>query len=233
MSPDHPSARPLSAKDLILRMAEQLYSFGDRIRSEGSPEWGVGTITRVQNLTHAGEPCQRLSARFERAGLKTILTAIIKVVPADAVPTAGDEPQTPGSHHNGTAEPEPARLGSEAHLEGRELKEIFGVLPEATRDPFSSLADRLNATLFLYKYEPTGGSLLDWASVQSRLADPLSRYSRAELEQEFQRFAYERDTHLKKLVHEARRSNDDSARAVLSSPPAHAAKAMKRFNGSR
>ncbi len=213
-------------------MASHIFSFGDRIRNEGCPEWGVGTISRVQNLTHEGEPCQRLSARFERAGLKTILTAIVQIVPAEAlpVPAAGSDAENPQSNVaqiNGNAQ------ASEAHLEGRELKEIFGVLPEATRDPFSSLAERLAATLAIYRYEPTGGSLLDWASVQARMADPLSRYSRTELEQEFQRFAYERDTHLKKLVHETRRSNDAPARALLASPPAHAAKALKRFNGTR
>lgn len=211
-------------------MSDHVFSFGDRVRNEGSPEWGVGTVTRVQNLVENGRSCQRLSARFERAGLKTLTTAVAKIVPAGDAPA---EAAAPVASRNGA--PKTARHDAEdtSHLDGRELKEIFGVLPEATRDPFVSLAERLKATIELYKYEPTGGSLLDWAAVQSRLADPLTRYSRAELEQEFQRFAYERDVQLKKLAGEARRAKDATALSLLASPPKFAAPALKRLNGAR
>lgn len=212
-------------------MADLQFAFGDRIEHSACPEWGVGTVTRVQNLVHEGSPCQRLSARFERAGLKTVLTALADIRPAGESPAAPNG--TPDAENAGNGSDDPSTETGTGHLDGKELKEIFGVMPEPARDPFASLADKLKATLGLYRFTQDGGSLLDWASVQTKLSDPLSRYSRAEMEQEFARFAYERDTHLRSLIREARRTNDEAALALLRQPPAPAAKAVTRFNGAR
>ena len=203
-------------------MTNQPFAFGDRIEHAGCPEWGVGTVTRVQNLVHEGTPCQRISARFERAGHKTVNTAFADIRPASPNGATTTEPM-PAENQSASAD----------HLEGKALKEIFGVLPEAARDPFASLADRLKATLDLYRFDPTGGSILDWASVQTRLADPLSRYSRTELEQEFRRFAQARDAQLRDLAREAKRAGDERALAVIRNPPTHAADAVKRLNAAR
>jgi hypothetical protein len=203
-------------------MSQHTFAFGDRIEHAGCPEWGVGTVTRVQNLVQNGTRCQRISARFERAGLKTVSTAVADIRPADANGAPDDTQLSPDTGP-----------GSDSldHLEGKALKDIFGVLPEPARDPFASLADRVKATMELYRFTSSGGSLLDWASVQTRLSDPLSRYSRAEMEQEFTRFAHERDNHLRSLIREAHRSRDEAALAALKNPPRHAAHAVKRFNG--
>ena len=45
---------------------------------------------------------------------------------------------------------------------------------------------------------------MDWAVAQTGLDDPLSRFTRHELEQHFDRWAYEREQHLSKLLQEAR-----------------------------
>ena len=155
-----------------------------------------------------------------------MLTALAEIRPAD---TNGAGHAT-GSH--GTDD-KPSHAETSDHLEGKALREIFGVLPEPTRDPFASLADRLKATLNLYRFTADGSSILDWASVQTRLADPLSRFTRAELEQEFGRFSHERDTHLRSLIRDAQRSRSDEALALLRDPPASAKRAVTRFNGAR
>lgn len=207
----------------LIDMSQHTFAFGDRIQHAGCPEWGVGTVTRVQNLVQDGTKCQRLSARFERAGLKTVSTAVADIRPADANGTTATPPDERANEPGSATD----------HLEGKPLKDIFGVLPEASRDPFASLADRVKATMELYRFTPSGGSLLDWASVQTRLSDPLSRYSRAEMEQEFTRFAHERDNHLRALIREAHRSRDEAALAALKNPTKHASDAVKRFNGKR
>jgi hypothetical protein len=45
----------------------------------GKPEWGVGVVSSAQNVTQDGKPSQRLTIRFERAGLKTVSTAVASI----------------------------------------------------------------------------------------------------------------------------------------------------------
>lgn len=45
-------------------------------------------------------------------------------------------------------------------------------LPPQAGDPFLPLRKRLEFTIGLYRFEPVGGKLLDWAVAQSGLADP-------------------------------------------------------------
>ena len=70
-------------------------------------------------------------------------------------------------------------------LSGRSPDEVMARLPEAATDPFSGLEARLKATLGLYRFTDQGGSLLDWAAAQSGLKDPLSEFSRHDLERHF------------------------------------------------
>ena len=73
-------------------------------------------------------------------------------------------------------------------------------LPEAMTDPFASIGDRLAATLDSYRFSTEPRCLLDWAIAQTGLEDPLSTYTRHELEEAFPRFARDRDKHLYALV---------------------------------
>jgi len=67
-------------------------------------------------------------------------------------------------------------------------------------DPFASLGARLKATLESFRYSTDAKSIIDWAVAQTGLNDPLSKYTRHELEGAFPRFAHLRDKHLQELV---------------------------------
>ncbi len=81
-------------------------------------------------------------------------------------------------------------------------------LPPALTDVFASLGDRLKATLQTYKYSTQPRALMDWAVLQTGLSDPLSKYTRHELEQAFPRFARDRDQHLRDLIRQIKRQDD-------------------------
>ncbi len=209
-------------------MSSMTFKFGDRVIHTGRPEWGAGVISSVQNVTENGEPVQRITLRFERAGLKTLSSppARLEIAPADGVPMR-DTPSMTNGHS------ELHDSGWLGKLEGRTPLEIFMSLPEETRDPFNSHTSRLKATFDLYRFSNQGGSLLDWAAAQSGLRDPLSKFSRHELEQFFHRFALERDAHLKKLVLEAKKMDDPQVRQLLDNPPASAKDALRRVHSGR
>ena len=56
---------------------------GDRVRHAGRPEWGVGAVQSTEASAHEGKPCQRVTVRFEREGLKTLSTAFADLRSAD------------------------------------------------------------------------------------------------------------------------------------------------------
>lgn len=75
----------------------------------------------------------------------------------------------------------------------------MAALPAEASNPFLSASRRLEFVLSLYRFEPQT-RLIDWAVAQSGLGDPLSRFSRHELEQFFQLWAFERDAALQRLL---------------------------------
>ncbi|MCA9299961.1 MAG: hypothetical protein KDA28_12890, partial [Phycisphaerales bacterium] len=101
-------------------------------------------------------------------------------------------------------------------------------LPDPATDPFRSLEDRCATTMELYRFESTGGGLVDWAAMQTGLADPLSRFSRHELEDRFARFRSLLDAHLADLVRELRKRDVETLRRLASQAPREAQTALRR-----
>ena len=93
-------------------------------------------------------------------------------------------------------------------LDGSNRASELWDLPDALSDPFASVADRLRATLATYRFSTEPKALIDWAIAQTGLDDPLSKYTRPELEQAFPRFARDRDQHLRDLVRQCKRASD-------------------------
>ena len=149
----------------------------------------------------------------QRAGLKTISTAIADLRPAMAVRA------------------EVATAAAEEPIDLSDPQETLGAIPEPARDPFATPEKRLEATLDLYKYAPHGASLLDWAAMQTRLADPMERFNRHELEAFFERFRFNLDAHLGKVVREVRRQDPAALRRLTAAAPPDARNAVKRLNG--
>jgi len=199
-------------------MANEPWRTGDRVTHAGKPEWGVGTVTAVEPATQDGKPCQRVTARFDRAGLKTLSTAYADLQPpgdVGALDQSLRESDLPGEDEH-----EAARV-------------FMSGLPDELTDPFSDLDRRLERSLAYYRHSPSGGGLIDWASVRSGLADPLSRFNRHELEELFQRFRTSLDNHVAKLVRELARKDRESLERVVSQASAEARQALKRLDALR
>jgi hypothetical protein len=218
----------------------KLWSIGDRVVHTGKPEWGAGGVKSATKTTQDGRPCQLLSIRFDRAGLKTISTAFANLIPAEEAASLTPEPLlAPSSPNDG----ESARHGVSkeddftARLMGgqgtADIKQAMTRLPDAATDPFTTPLDRLKATLALYRFQPTGGSLLDWAAMQSGLADPMSRFNRHELEKFFESFVIVRDNQLRKVAGEARKLDPNGASGLMRQAPASAQQALRRLDGMR
>lgn len=219
------------------------WAVGDRVVHTGKPEWGAGTVNAAIRTTHDGHPCQSLTIRFDRAGAKTINTAYASLIAADQAPSLPTEPVFSGGETQVVSErsgsrfrihDEPSKTTIEDKLSGMaDLRARMTKLPDAATDPFSSMMARIKATIGLYKFTPQGGLLLDWAAIQSGLADPMSRFNRHELEKFFEAFAVARDQHLKKLLVEARRTDPAGVQQALAGAPASVQQALRRIDGMR
>ena len=100
-------------------------------------------------------------------------------------------------------------------------------------DPFQTPAARLKSCLGLYRFEGTAGSLIDWAAAQSRLSDPLSRFSRHELEEYFTDFRRNLDKALAKCVQDAARVEPAELRAIAQGAPPAGQRALQALHRRR
>lgn len=198
-------------------MPPRAWSVGDRVRHASRPEWGEGRVSKAEAVVHEGQPCQRLTIQFDRAGPKTLSTAFADLEPSGSTMTS--KTLTPDT--------DAFVLPSES------IGEVLARLPEPATDPFRGLEARLKATLSLYRFQPTGASLLDWAAMQTGLADPLSRCSRHELEAHFQRFRVRLDAHLVSLARDAAKADPAMLTRVKADAPSQARSALDRLNGRR
>lgn len=210
-------------------MTSTKWNKGDRVIHATKPEWGTGEILQAEGFTHEGKPCQRLTLRFERAGLKTLSTAFAELKPAAAVAPAF-------SFALLNAQPssdEPSTLDLPM-VSPSEIRAMMSKLPDAATDPFTSLRSRLLATLNQYKFADTPGALLDWAAIQTGLKDPLNRFNRHELEQHFAQFRMVVDEHLKKLLRDVRRTEPQLlAEVQASNLPTSCRNALRRADNGR
>jgi hypothetical protein len=249
--------------DIVIKQASRQWGFGDKVVHATRPEWGHGIVTSAEDAVHEGSRCQRLTVRFERAGVKTLLTALAELMPA--VERLGAEPAEAAKAENagavglgagvevigvkaGAAAAAPAAVGGGASTSvanglgpasgggwldkaaATSPDEVMARIPEPCTDPFKTLDQRLAATLLLYRFSDTGGSLIDWAAAQTGLKDPLSRFNRHELERFFKRFAHARDEHLKKLVLELKKKDPALLGRTLRGAVPSAQQALRRLD---
>lgn len=214
-------------------MSEQKFSHGDRIRHSGKPEWGIGTVTKVEQLPVNGQASQRLSIRFPNAGLKTLVTTH---APLERVDEAAD-PFAAGDQHSVKIWDKMNESEWLAPMVKRKVEEAMLSLPSEVRDPFNSMQKRITIMLSLYRFDRSSRGLMDWAVAQTGLDDPLTRFTRQELEQRFERWAHERDGYLAKMIQETRSSGAGNDQAVLmnalKSAPPMAQDTVRRLIGSR
>jgi hypothetical protein len=210
-------------------MSSRKFEYGDRVRHARRPEWGIGSIVKTEEMTLNGLPAQRVSVRFPNAGLKTISTAHTELQLVNA--NNGPESHGADTHPLGGWDKmkEGDWLGEVAR---RKVEEAMTSLAEGARDPFLPPPKRLEACLDLYRFERTGRSLIDWAIAQSGLTDPLSRFTRHELEVLFDQWAAQRDEYLERLLDEVRGDSGAVAKLVAAAP-AGAQEAVRRLTAAR
>jgi hypothetical protein len=212
-------------------MSDTRLSFGDRVRHAGRPEWGIGTITRVEQVPVNGHTTQRLFIRFPNAGMKTLIEeqSELQRISNTNDPLAEDgATDAPAARAWDKLSPDDW-LSPLAH---KKVLESLISLPGDVKDPFNTLQKRLHLTLRLYRFDKSGKGLIDWAVAQTGIDDPLSRFTRQELEQHFARFVSERDAHLGRLLQECR-GDMNVINAALENTPPRALDAVRKIGGWR
>ena len=160
---------------------------GDRVRHGGKPEWGTGVVEQSQVVPYAGGRAQRVVVRFPDHGRVTLNTAVARLMREEAMVGGGGD------------------RGWLNQLEGASPVERLRALPDSTSDPLSSSVERFAVVLELYRFSTDARSLLDWAVAQTGMNDPLSEFSRQDLEEAFKAYAHVRENKLIELGRELRR----------------------------
>jgi len=201
-------------------MSTTNWSFGDRVTHADRPEWGEGQITAIQPVVIEGQATQRLTIRFERAGIKKLAAAVANIRASKNQP-----PASPASVP--AVSQDPTKIGD------LELADRLSKIPDDALDPFISLENRLAYTLGLYRFSDQGGSLLDWAAMQTGLADPLSRVLRHDLEVHYAKFRRNLDRHTGDLVGQLMRQDRAAVRKAGDKAPPEGQQALRRILAKR
>jgi hypothetical protein len=226
---------------------------GDRVTHRNRPEWGAGTVTLAEPATHNGAACQRLTIRFDRAGAKVLSTGLAPLEAfagskfdggLDAGVESNSSRQTTGNGAlasaglsglprttvNADLEPDPLLSLKPTASEKREM--LLKVPDDAT-DPFVTPRKRLERTLALFRFSAHGGSLLDWAAMQTQLKDPLSAFNRHELEDAFKWFQNRLEQHLRTVLREVRKADPGAIEELSKTAVPAARQALIRANNER
>lgn len=163
---------------------------GRRVRVASRPEWGAGTVLRVQETRVGDYPVHRVSIQFP-TGHRQIVVPPARLIPPE------EEPQR--------------QAGWLDTLAGRTLDDRLTQVPPETRDVLGTPAQRLAAVLPLYEHGEEPSALVQWARRQANVADPLSHWSRDELLLAFRRFCLERDALLRVLAAQLKQSEGPEA----------------------
>lgn len=188
------------------------FGVGDVVVHTTRPEWGPGVVDKASNITHEGRQAQRLVVRFSNKGPVTLNTAVAPIISKEAAEAmrhnnpprfspAGASATASGSRSNSSSG---GGWLAELEAKGDGKKTELNRLPDKLNDPFLNLEQRIEATLETHRFSTEPRSLLDWAVAQTGLDDPMSKYTRHELEQGFEWFARDRDLHLRELVRQAK-----------------------------
>ena len=214
-------------------MPKEMFEFGDRVRLQSRPEWGIGSVVKVEPAMLNGTRSHSVSIRFANQGLKVLNTAVAEI---ELVSHEHDEASADAKAHPMEQWQKISESDWLAPIAQRKIKEVMIALPESVRDPFCSIKSRLKQTLDLFRFERTGGSLIEWAIAQSGLDDPLSRFTRQELEVHFDRWMKYRQDHLMKLLQEASQDLEfarDEIDSLVAAAPISAQEAVRQVTPKR
>ncbi|MBU0618279.1 MAG: DUF3553 domain-containing protein [Planctomycetes bacterium] len=152
---------------------------GSKVRNAARPEWGSGTILRIEQIRGGAQLTHRISIQFA-TGHRTLL------VPPARLTAAGPEPERAAGWLDGIGK---------TTLDDRLRK-----LPDQVTQVLGSPRERLTAVVPLYAVTTDPPSLLRWAISQSGVRDPLTHWTRDELLAALRDFCNERDAHLRNVA---------------------------------
>ncbi len=179
---------------------------GQRVCVPSRPEWGVGTVLRIQPTRVSGKPVHRVSIQFA-TGHRQMVVPPAKLAPPE------DEPQR--------------EAGWLDEIGGRTLDDRLVTLPTEIAKFLGTPAQRVTVLAPLYTLTEEPESLLRWARRQANVADPLSLWSRDELLIAFRAFCNERDSELRKSAALVKQNDGPEAlRALLDGFPVDAREQM-------
>lgn len=207
-------------------MIEATFKKGDRVRHPSRPEWGTGTITKIEVVTRDQATDLRIWVRFPSVGEKTLLASAAQLEPAEdqgfaavhARPTVTSLDVEKGG----------GWLGS---ISKRTPEELMSSLSDEATDPFVGPRRRFEVALALYRFDGSPTRLIEWAIAQSGLDDPLSRFNRQELEQLHKRWLFNLDGHVTKLLGDLRREQVAIDPFLAKAPPL-AVKSVRRLQST-
>ena len=176
-------------------MNQTLFKTGDLVKHPLRPLWGEGEVRQASQTRYNGKDGQRLVVVFKNQGKVTINTAVVQLQAKDE---AKDDMNTANST-DWLSDLEAKQDSNKNDLTG---------LPESITDPFTDIVTRLQRTLADYRYTNANPrSLLEWAMRQTGMDDPLSEYTRHDLEAAFSRYTYLRGKYLLETVRTLKRNN--------------------------
>lgn len=164
---------------------------GKKVAIPGRADWGIGTVRRVQSSTVNGVLTHRISVQFQHG------TRMLIAPPARLI-----EP---------TDDPKRADAGWLDSIGGRSIDQRLKELPESVTQVLGTIRQRLDAVLPYYALRDEPKVLVRWARGQTGVGDPLSEWSRDELQIAFQAFRNERDAHLRGLGALLKKTEGDDA----------------------
>lgn len=152
---------------------------GAKVQNAARPDWGVGTVVRIERTQAGGAPAHRVWVQFQ-LGRKAML-----VPPARLI-----APQPPPTRTQGWLDT----------LAANTLDDRLRRLPDEAVNVLGTPRDKLDALLPLYGWTEDSNSILRWARKQTGVGDPLSEWTRDELLAAFAAFVQERDAALRAAV---------------------------------
>lgn len=187
---------------------------------------------------HEGKPCQRLTIRFARAGLKTISTAFAELKPAEDSMSrqlihASREVERQAAREDGSSASDGPATPLDKSMRRRSAEESLLKVPEDAIDPFRTPVQRLESMLKIYKWMDSPAGVLEWATSQTGLGDPMSMFNRHELEQQLDKFRIAVDNQMKKLLPVARKADAAGVQRVLLTAGPSAKAALRRVDTMR
>lgn len=207
-----------AAPQITTMLTPTMYTQGMQVRHRQRPEWGAGTVSRVEQLTRGTTRDQRLWIKFGAAGLKTLLASA-----ADLEVVEG----TGAAEHTFAAREIASEGGWLGQIAKKRPEQAMSELPPDTTDPFLTPERRLKNLLGLFRFDGNT-KLIDWAVAQSGLDDPLSRFTRIELEAFYKDWSRERDVALYRLVGDFKRRRAPYE-SLLADAPKAALQTLQRF----